>query len=399
MVVSLLIWSLLPAVIGWTPRVILSGSMEPRIHVGDIIVTREVPDRDPGQGPGPHGQGPRPPRQDPHAPHGAPRRRRLDRHAGRRQPPGRLLARLRRRGPRPRRRPGPVRRPPDVLGGRAQLARPRRHRRSARLVPLRRVPGQRRSARTTRDSDDQDRPAPAPVVALAASRRVAATVAVAAVAAGALAGPAEAAFRKRSGTTRASLPRRTFYPYKTAVLADSPSLYWRLDETSGTAIADAGTGNRARDAARADRHAGRRPAPSRPRRPTRAIALTIGLDHRQRPVAGPATFSVEAWVKTTSTTGGRILGLRQRHRPERLDHGRPSALPGPQRQGALRHRHRQDDAGQHGSDQQRRLAPRRRHLHPGNNGMKLYVDGTLQGQTPGDHRRERPATGAPAPRR
>ena len=42
-VVSLLIWSLLPAVIGWTPRVILSGSMEPRIHVGDVIVTREVP--------------------------------------------------------------------------------------------------------------------------------------------------------------------------------------------------------------------------------------------------------------------------------------------------------------------------------------------------------------------
>ena len=29
--------------LGWTPRVILSGSMEPRIHVGDVIVTREVP--------------------------------------------------------------------------------------------------------------------------------------------------------------------------------------------------------------------------------------------------------------------------------------------------------------------------------------------------------------------
>ena len=43
MVVSLVIWSLLPLLAGWTPRVIMSGSMEPRIHVGDIVVTRTVP--------------------------------------------------------------------------------------------------------------------------------------------------------------------------------------------------------------------------------------------------------------------------------------------------------------------------------------------------------------------
>ena len=43
MVVSLVIWSLLPLLAGWTPHVILSGSMEPRIHVGDIVVTRTVP--------------------------------------------------------------------------------------------------------------------------------------------------------------------------------------------------------------------------------------------------------------------------------------------------------------------------------------------------------------------
>ena len=40
---SLVVWSLLPLLAGWTPRVILSGSMEPRIHVGDIVVTRTVP--------------------------------------------------------------------------------------------------------------------------------------------------------------------------------------------------------------------------------------------------------------------------------------------------------------------------------------------------------------------
>src|ERR1700712_4555827 len=43
LVVSLLLWSLLPLLAGMSPRVILSGSMEPRIHVGDVVVTRAVP--------------------------------------------------------------------------------------------------------------------------------------------------------------------------------------------------------------------------------------------------------------------------------------------------------------------------------------------------------------------
>src|SRR3954447_15637394 len=43
LIFSLVIWSLLPLLAGWTPRVILSGSMEPRIHVGDVVVTRTVP--------------------------------------------------------------------------------------------------------------------------------------------------------------------------------------------------------------------------------------------------------------------------------------------------------------------------------------------------------------------
>src|ERR1700712_1549898 len=43
MVITLVIWSVLPLLAGWTPRVIMSGSMEPRIHVGDIVVTRTVP--------------------------------------------------------------------------------------------------------------------------------------------------------------------------------------------------------------------------------------------------------------------------------------------------------------------------------------------------------------------
>ena len=36
----------------------------------------------------------------------------------------------------------------------------------------------------------------------------------------------------------------TFYPYRTAVLADAPSFFWRVGEAGGTAIDDAGTCSR-----------------------------------------------------------------------------------------------------------------------------------------------------------
>ncbi|ROR89260.1 signal peptidase I [Nocardioides aurantiacus] len=41
-VLSLVVWSVLPAALGWSPRVIMSGSMMPRIHVGDVVVDRQV---------------------------------------------------------------------------------------------------------------------------------------------------------------------------------------------------------------------------------------------------------------------------------------------------------------------------------------------------------------------
>lgn len=34
---SLIIWAIFPLLLGWTPTVVISGSMEPRIQVGDII--------------------------------------------------------------------------------------------------------------------------------------------------------------------------------------------------------------------------------------------------------------------------------------------------------------------------------------------------------------------------
>ena len=41
-VVGLLLWAAVPAVIGWTPTTVMTGSMEPRIHPGDIVVAKPI---------------------------------------------------------------------------------------------------------------------------------------------------------------------------------------------------------------------------------------------------------------------------------------------------------------------------------------------------------------------
>lgn len=40
---SLLVWSVVPSVIGWHSTVVRTGSMLPRLHVGDVVVSRPVP--------------------------------------------------------------------------------------------------------------------------------------------------------------------------------------------------------------------------------------------------------------------------------------------------------------------------------------------------------------------
>lgn len=41
--VGLLVWTVLPVVLGWQPSVVMSGSMAPAIRVGDVVLTRDVP--------------------------------------------------------------------------------------------------------------------------------------------------------------------------------------------------------------------------------------------------------------------------------------------------------------------------------------------------------------------
>lgn len=303
-----MIWSVLPLLAGWTPRVILSGSMEPRIHVGDIVVTRTVPGTTVTKG------------QvitvkDPDHPEKTRTHRVLRRAAD-----GTIVT----KGDANPQADSSHISNHDVLGlgvvrvpfvGRPAfwLAEQNWLALGATslflgwcLVTV--LPTSRRSEDTP--GDDEGRPGPGsgtPRNPL--PRRVAATLGVAAVVVGAAAGPSDAAFKLAAANPVSTLNAATnFWDYKTEVLGDTPYLYWRLDETSGTSIADAGTGGRTGTMAGSVTRSQTGALTSET--PNRAISSTTGsISTTGAAVSGPATFSVEAWIKTTSSAGGRILGF------------------------------------------------------------------------------------------
>ncbi|WP_031088553.1 LamG domain-containing protein [Streptomyces sp. NRRL WC-3549] len=96
--------------------------------------------------------------------------------------------------------------------------------------------------------------------------------------------------------------------YPARVLSDGASVYWRYDEGTSTFAADA-TGNR--------NNGFLRNAPAYRQTPA-AVAgssTAIGFDGTSQYAYGntlhpaPARFSVETWVKTTTTRGGKIIGF------------------------------------------------------------------------------------------
>ncbi|ROR90913.1 signal peptidase I [Nocardioides aurantiacus] len=98
-----------------------------------------------------------------------------------------------------------------------------------------------------------------------------------------------------------------FRPYRTAVLADSPSFFWRLDETSGTVVDDETTANN--DGTLSGSYAWGQPGALDSEAQERSLSLSSAVINGNAQVAGPARFSLEAWIKTTTSTGGRILGF------------------------------------------------------------------------------------------
>ncbi|KQT02338.1 hypothetical protein ASG23_03125 [Cellulomonas sp. Leaf395] len=95
--------------------------------------------------------------------------------------------------------------------------------------------------------------------------------------------------------------------YATAVLGDNPSAYWRLGETSGSAPdwTSYGTATVADGVTRGQQGALVGDANA-------AMAFTGSSTSRiysTRRIAGPLRFSVEAWFRTGSSAGGKIVGL------------------------------------------------------------------------------------------
>jgi signal peptidase I len=102
----------------------------------------------------------------------------------------------------------------------------------------------------------------------------------------------------------------TFYPYRTAVLADGPNRFWRLSETLGNAAADA-SGN-GRTGTYSNTYALSQPSALSWDRNQLSVSFTSGGLVAAASETAPAAFSVEAFIKTTSTSGGRIVGFGNR---------------------------------------------------------------------------------------
>jgi signal peptidase I len=140
-------------------------------------------------------------------------------------------------------------------------------------------------------------------------RRLGAAGAAGTVATLAIGGPAAAAFTRGSTNTADSFNAATnFRPYQTAVLADSPYLYWRLQEKTGTTAADTSGNGRAGTISNAPTLGQSSPITAEP------IDVAFGTGTNGYLTSTPkanvlSTFSVEAWVKTTSTSGGRLIGF------------------------------------------------------------------------------------------
>ncbi len=94
--------------------------------------------------------------------------------------------------------------------------------------------------------------------------------------------------------------------YATAVQADGASSYWRLGESGGNALDSVGTNDLTVSGGVTRGVAGTIAGD-----PDRAAGFggTNGLAATRTAVAGPNTFTLEAWFATTSTAGGKIVGF------------------------------------------------------------------------------------------
>ncbi|WP_183099547.1 LamG-like jellyroll fold domain-containing protein [Nocardioides pelophilus] len=159
--------------------------------------------------------------------------------------------------------------------------------------------GGRGGARRRRRTASLRRSAPAvPLVAL--------TVALVAAPALGTASSAYTADTRNPGSTWAV--GALLQPYNGEVLTDNPYVYYYLDEAGGTAVADSSGNDRTGTATSV---AGYRRAGALPNNPGYAMDLAGGgrIVAGGSPLSNPMTYTLELWFRTTSAAGGKLIGF------------------------------------------------------------------------------------------
>jgi len=95
--------------------------------------------------------------------------------------------------------------------------------------------------------------------------------------------------------------------YRDAVLADGPTSLWRLGEPSGTVAVDSAGSDDLQLGAGVSR--GTDGAVGDVDTASSFDGTSAGSGSTAVGIPGPDTFTIEAWVKTTSTAGGKLLGF------------------------------------------------------------------------------------------
>lgn len=123
--------------------------------------------------------------------------------------------------------------------------------------------------------------------------------------------PADAAFSART-TTSSGLGAATYFSCANAVAAASPFLWYRMDETSSTTTTAADSSGGARTGVYGS--GGKTAGATRacPRDTGRAITFDGSSGYLSSPVisgAAPNTLTLGIWFKTTTTRGGKLIGF------------------------------------------------------------------------------------------
>jgi Concanavalin A-like lectin/glucanases superfamily/Domain of unknown function (DUF5122) beta-propeller len=96
--------------------------------------------------------------------------------------------------------------------------------------------------------------------------------------------------------------------YKNTVTGDSPYLYWRLADTSGSTVADTSGHNRTGtySGTVTKGQSGALASDS-----DKAVLFngSSGYAYENSSVSNPQTYTIEAWFKTTTNSGGKIIGF------------------------------------------------------------------------------------------